>query len=311
MTTPPFLRTHLGALSAVALVVTWSSGFVGAELGSRAHAAPLTLLGWRFLALAVLLVAVAALRRTPWPTWRAWRRQAVLGVLCQAGYLLLVFEGVSHGVPGGTAALVAAVQPLLVATVAGSLLGEHSTPRMWVGMLIGLVGVGVVVSGDLGVTDAPLWAYALPVAGMLCLASGTVLTRRLRPPESLLETLMMQSVVTAVLLMALALVFGQGTPPATLEFWRAVVWLLVLASLGGYVMYIHVARTQGATAVSTWLFLTPPTTMFWVFVMFGERVTVPGLVGLVVSGLGVWLALARRRPAPEPEPSPEAAFRRT
>lgn len=294
MTAPRFLRERAGTLSSLALVVTWSSGFVGAELGSRAGAAPLTLLGWRFTLLAVLLVAVVRLRRTPWPGWRAWRRQAVLGVLCQAGYLVLVFEGVTRGVPGGTAALIAALQPLLVATVAGSLLGEHSSPRMWVGMLLGLVGVAVVVSGDLGVTQAPFWVYLLPTAGMLCLASGTVLGRRLRPPETVLETIMMQSVVTAVLLMVAALAFGGASPPASAEFWRAVAWLLVLASLGGYVMYVFVARSQGATVVSTLLFLTPPTTMFWVYLMFGERVTLPGLAGLAVSGVGVWLALGGR-----------------
>ncbi len=295
MTFPRFLRERARIISSVALVVTWSSGFVGAELGSRAHAAPLTLLGWRFMLLAALLVLLTRLRRTPWPSWRAWRRQAVLGMLCQAAYLVFVFEGVTRGVPGGTAALIAALQPLLVATVAGPLLGEHSNPRNWLGMFLGLAGVAVVVSGDLGVTNAPVWVYFLPIAGMLCLASGTVLERRVRPRESLLETIMMQSVVTAALLMVLALAFGQATPPASLEFWRAVLWLIVLASLGGYVIYVFVARTQGATTVSTLLFLTPPTTMFWVFVMFGTHVTVAGMVGLAISGIGVWLALGGRR----------------
>ncbi len=305
MRAPRFLSERAGTLSRLALVITWSSGFVGAELGARAGALPLTLLGWRFVILATLLVAVALVRRTPLPGWRAWRRQIALGVLCQAAYLLLVFEGVTHGVPGGTASLIASVQPLLVATVAGSLLGEHSSVRTWIGMAFGLVGVGIVVSGDLGVTGAPVWAYLLPTVGMLCLASGTVLGRRLRPPESLLETITMQSVVTAVLLMGLALAFGQGTPPATVEFWRAVAWLIVLASLGGYVMYVSVAERQGATVVSTLLFLTPPTTMFWVWVMFGERVTLVGVAGLAVSGVGVWLALGGQRAAAAAPPLEE------
>jgi drug/metabolite transporter (DMT)-like permease len=310
MIVPHFVRQRVGALSSVALVVTWSSGFVGAELGSHAHAAPLTLLGWRFVVLASLLVVVSRLRRTPWPRWRAWRRQTLIGLLCQATYLLLVFEGVRHGVPGGTAALIAALQPLLVATVAGSLLGEHSSPKMWLGMALGLAGVALVVSGDLGVTNAPLWAYLLPTVGMLCLAGGTVLERRLRPPEALLETIMMQAVVTATVLMVLALAFGQATPPVTLEFWRAVAWLIVLASLGGYVLYVFVARTQGATVVSTLLFLTPPTTMFWVYLMFGDRITWAGLGGLAISGVGVWLALSGRRAARERRPL-ETAVRRT
>ncbi len=310
MSTPRFLREHVGALSSTVLVVTWSSGFVGSELASRAHAPTLTVLGWRFTALAALLVVVARLRRTPWPSWAAWRRQALIGTLCQTGYLVFVFEGVSRGVPGGTAALIAALQPLLVATVAGSLLGEHSSPRMWVGMFLGLVGVVVVVSADLGVTQAPVWAYLLPTTGMLCLAAGTVLERRIRPPDRLLDTIMMQSVVSAGTLMGLALIFRQATPPASLEFWRAIVWLLVLASLGGYLMYVFVARRQGATAVSTLLFLTPPTTMFWVYLMFGEGVTVAGLAGLVVSGVGVWLAIGGRRdnpPARAPSPVREPA----
>ena len=56
-------------------------------------------------------------------------------------------------------------------------------------------------------------------------------------------------------------------------------WLIVLASLGGYVMYVHVARTQGATVVSTLLYLTPPTTMLWVYLMFGVPVHLAGFVG--------------------------------
>ena len=310
MSLPPFVRRHLAALSAVALVVTWSSGFVGAELGSRAGAAPLTLLSWRFVVLTALLVTFYLVRRRSWPTWRAWRRQAVIGLLCQATYLLLVFEGVSHGVHGGTAALIASLQPMLVATVAGSLLGERSSSTTWVGLVLGLAGVVLVVSGDLGVDGTPLWAFLLPVAGMLGLASGTVLERRLRPTDSLLDTILMQSVVTTVAFVGAALVTGHATPPATLEFWRAVVWLVVLASLGGYVMYVFVARTQGATVVSTLLYLTPPTTMLWVFLMFGEPVTLLGVAGLVVSAVGVGLVLhVRRREAVrarEPEPVPTA-----
>src|ERR1700712_1396776 len=201
MPTVELLRRHAGPLSSVALVVTWSSGFVGAELASRAGAEPVTLLGWRFTVLATVLVSVAVIRRVPRPSWQAWRRQAVLGTLCQAGYLTFIFEGVSRGVHGGTAALIAALQPLLVATVAGPILGERSSPVMWGGMLLGLAGVVVVVSGDLGANDVAWWIYLLPTAGMLCLASGTVLTRRWRPPEGLLQTIMMQATVTAVLLM--------------------------------------------------------------------------------------------------------------
>jgi drug/metabolite transporter (DMT)-like permease len=283
------------AVADVALVVTWSSGFIGAELSSRAGADPMTLLGWRFLLLAVLLVGVCRAMGMPWPRWSSWRRQLVVGVLCQPAYLLLIFEGVAHGVPGGTAALIAALQPLLVATVAGRLLGEPTTARMWCGMALGLVGVAIVVSGDLAVSGAPLWAYLLPIAGMLCLTTGTVLDRRLGPSDGVLQTVMIQSVITAVLLVVLAVAFGRATVPTSANFWWAVLWLIGLASLGGYVMYVHVARTQGATVVSTLLYLTPPTTMLWAFLMFGTPLTLVAVAGLAVSAVGVTLVLGGRR----------------
>ncbi len=287
------LRSPLAA--DLALVVTWSSGFIGAELSSRAGADPLTLLAWRFLLLAVLLVGVYRALGNPWPSRSSWRRQSVVAVLCQPAYLLLVFEGVAHGVPGGTAALIAALQPLLVATVAGRLLGEPTTMQMWVGMVLGLAGVAIVVSGDLAVAGAPLWAYLLPTAGMLCLATGTVLDRRLGPSDGMLQTIMVQSVITAALLVVLAVAFGRATVPTSADFWWAVLWLIFLASLGGYVMYVHVARTQGATVVSTLLYLTPPTTMLWAYLMFGTPLTLVAVAGLVVSAVGVTLVLTGRR----------------
>ena len=287
-------------------MVTWSSGFVGAELGVRAGGTPLALLGWRFALLSVALLVVAAVTKTSLRGWRAWARQGLLALLCQVGYLLLVFEGVSRGVHGGTAALIAALQPLLVATVAGRLLGERSSAMTWIGMAIGLAGVVVVVSGDIAASSAPGLAYLLPTAGMLCLATGTVLTRRLRPPESLLQSVTMQAVVTAVALMGTAAVAGQARPPEHVGFWFAVAWLIVLTSLGGYGLYVYLTRTRGATVVSTLLYLTPPTTMLWVFVMFGEPVTLLGLLGLGISAVGVLLVLRRlpAGPAPTADPGP-------
>ena len=290
----PTLR-YAAPLAAAGLVVTWSSGFVGAELSSRAHVAPLTVLGWRFIVLSAILAGACAVSGTSLRSLPAWRRQVVLGALCQAGYLLCVFQGIHHGVADGTAALIGATQPLLVATVAGRLLDERSTPLMWVGMALGLAGVAVVVSGELSSSGVPAWAFALVIAGMLSLASGTVLTRRLRPPETVLQSITMQAMTTAVLLMAAALVAGRSAPPTRVDGWVPIVWLVLLASIGGYGLYTYVTRTMGATVVSTLLYLTPPTTMLWAFLAFGEPVTAVGFAGLLISGTGVFLALYGRR----------------
>ena len=162
-------------------------------------------------------------------------------------YLTLIFEGVHHGVNGGTSALIAAMQPLLVATVASRALGEHTTPRMWLGMLVGLLGVGIVVSSEVDAGSAPLLSYGYPIAGMLCLSAGTVVSRRLKAHESLLQSAFMQAVVTAVILGTLAVIVGEGAPLHTADFWRAIAWMVLIPSLGGYALYLYVTHHMGAT----------------------------------------------------------------
>ena len=107
-------RRNAGHLASVALVVMWSSGFVGAELGIRAGGTPLQLLGWRFSILGALLVSACLVLGVRLTDRRAWARQGVVGLFSQAVFLFMIFQGVALGVDGGTAALIAALQPLPV-----------------------------------------------------------------------------------------------------------------------------------------------------------------------------------------------------
>jgi drug/metabolite transporter (DMT)-like permease len=279
------------AVAGAALVLFWSSGFVGAELGTGYTGAD-TLLAWRYVVAAAVLWLVVAVRRPPVPRG-ATGRQALLGTLSQVLYLGGVVTGVGLGVPAGTAALVAALQPLVVATAAGRLLGERTTRRQRVGLAVGLAGVALVVAGDLGPGTAPAWAFLLPVGGMLALSAGTVLERRLQPPESPLVSMTLQSTTAAVLFTAVAALAGSLHPPAEPGFWGAVAWVVVLSSFGGYGAYLLVLRRSGATRASTLLYLTPPTTMVWAFLMFGDLPALPALPGIALCAVGVWLALGR------------------
>jgi drug/metabolite transporter (DMT)-like permease len=295
MAQSPRLGPAAIVVASVALVVTWSSGFVGAEFAARAGGEPVTVLAWRFAVLSGILIAAMLVLRRRWPGRASWLRQGTVAVLNQAAYLLLVFEGVRAGVDGGTTALIAALQPMLVATIAGRFLGERANGWMWSGMVVGLAGVALVVSGALDGTGAPLWAYALPLAAVVCLGTGTVLQRRWHMHDDLLQTLTMHAIVAGAVFMVVALLGGHAAPPATLEIWFAVLWLVVLSSLGGYVLYVTVTRSHGATFVSTLLYLTPPTTMLWVWLIFGVPFTALGVVGLLVAAVGVAIVLTAQR----------------
>lgn len=274
-----------------ALVVLWSSGFIGAELGTR-QAPASTLLAWRYLVASAILVSVCLWRRER-VSREGLGRQIMLGLLCQAAYLGLIVGGVGLGASAGTTALIASMQPLVVIALAAPVLSERAHLAQMFGLALGLAGVAIVVGADLTTGDAPWWVYLLPVGGMLALSTGTVLQQRWQPQESVLMSLTVQSIAATVVFWGLAIAQGTSTAPTSEGFWAAIAWVVILSSFGGYGAYLFVSRTQGATRASTWLYLTPPTTMLWAAVMFGDRVTVLGIAGLALSVAGVALALSR------------------
>ena len=275
----------LSLLLAIGLVVLWSSGFVGARLGTESASAT-TLLAWRFLVAGILAIG-----------WLAWRRhllarQAVvahlgLGMLTQVGYLSGVFGGIGAGVPAGTTALVAALQPIVVAVLAAAVLAEPAGARQWWGLILGLAGVGLVVTDDLNGGHAAAWAYLLPALGMLALSAGTIGDRRLPAPASVLDALAIHTTIAAAAFVSFAGLTGDLEPPHDAGFAWAVVWVVVLSWLGGYGCYLAVLRRLGPTRTSALLYLTPPTTMLWAYAMFGESVGAAAWGGLALCAIAV------------------------
>src|SRR5574343_1813977 len=131
-------------------VFLWSTGFIGAKYGLP-HAAPLSFLFVRYVAVIALMTAIALLTLAPWPKEaRQWLHIGISGLLVHAVYLGGVFIAIKHGLPAGVTALVVGMQPLLTALGAGWLLGERVVGGQWIGLALGLVGVGLVVSGKFG-----------------------------------------------------------------------------------------------------------------------------------------------------------------
>lgn len=298
-------------LLGLAFVTLWSSGFVGAELGTRVSS-PDTLLMWRMVVASILL-GLACLLTGRRLHAGLWRRQVPLGVLMQLLYLGGVFSSVENGVSGGTVALIAALQPVLVVLVTIAAGAPRPSLRAWIGLALGLIGVGLVVGDSARLAGTPVWAFALPIGAMLALSAGTLLAARFRVTDDLLSGLTVQSIVAAAGFTVWALARGNATPPLEGDFVAAVAWTVVLAGFGGYGAYLLVLRRGGPQSVSALLFLTPPTTALWTSLMFDVPLRPLALLGMGVSALGVAAfvtggSATAGLPVGEPEHAPRAAL---
>jgi drug/metabolite transporter (DMT)-like permease len=270
-------------------VVLWSTGFIGAKLGLP-YAGPLTFLALRFWLAAGLLVLLALVTRAPWPRKAEVRHYAVAGLLVHALYLGGVFVGISLGVEAGVSAMIVSVQPLLVAAFAGLALGERVTPRQWAGLALGLLGVVLILARKLGHGLGDALGVLACIAALLGMTAGTLYQKRHCAGMDLRTGNVVQFAASGFATGLLALLFEDNRIVWSGEFVFALLWLVLVLSLGAISLLYVLIRRGAASRVSGLFFLVPPCTALIAWPLFGETLGPLALLGMALTVAGVAMA---------------------
>jgi drug/metabolite transporter (DMT)-like permease len=277
-------------------VLLWSTGFIGAKYGLP-YAEPFTFLTLRFIIVIALLVVLVMARGAVWPRDpRLIGHLAVSGLLVHAAYLGGVFGAIQHGVPAGLVALVAGLQPLLTASVAGPFLGETVGRRQWFGLCLGLLGVAMVLSTRLtGVGfDTFGWdGMVFAIAALLAITGGTLYQKRFCTGMDLGSGTLVQYVAALVALAPVALLTETMTVHWTLSFVLSLGWLVLVLSLGAISLLMTLIRLGEAAKVASFFYLVPPVTAVLAYLLFDEALTPLALAGMGATAVGVALVVRR------------------
>lgn len=283
------------ALTPAVFVILWATGFIGAKFGMP-YAPPLKFLLWRFLAVIVLMGAIALATRAAWPRGVQFWHVAAAGVLLQAGYLGGVFVSIDLGMSAGLSALIVSLQPILTA-VAGPLFGERVTHRQWLGFMLGLGGVALVVSHKLvpaaGMAALSGAAVACSVLALLSITAGTLYQKRYCGAQDLRTQSVVQFIAAGLVLLPLSLWFETRPVVWNASFVFAVAWLVIVLSLGAISLLFLLIRRGAATQVSSLMYLVPPVTAVIAWIMFDEVLQPQAIAGMVVAVAGVALVMRR------------------
>jgi len=278
-------------------VLLWSTGFIVAKFGLP-YAPPLTFLVLRCAAVVLVLAPLALVGRAPWPHGQVWQI-AGAGLLLQGGYLSGVWCAIKLGMPAGITALVVGMQPIVTAACAG-LIGERVRPRQWLGLGLGLAGVGLVVQAKMAVAGLSLQALGWCVLALLSITAGTLVQRRYCPRFDLRSGTLIQFGTTLAVLLPLA-VLCEGLTPAlasvqwTAQFVGALLWSVLALSIGAIFLLFTLIRRSAATEVTSLMYLTPPTTAVMAWLMFGEALSLTGAAGMALAVLGVFCVVNQER----------------
>lgn len=271
-----------------ALVISWSAGFVGVRFAVD-HAPIFLILLWRSLVSGLILLPFA-LSLGPKLQWQTVLPQIGFGALAMSGYLAGFALAISLGVPTGLVALITDMLPLVVAILSWPLLGQALTTGQILGSLLGLTGVLIASGSSVHMGQVPLWAYVLPVLGTLSLALATLLQKRSRTNMlPVHQSLCIQCLSAAAIFALFAWYEGGVLPVMEAGFITGILWLVFVATFGAWGLYYIALKKSSPTRVTAILYLSPPVTMLWAWLMFDEALSWSMIIGLLVSLLGIIL----------------------
>jgi drug/metabolite transporter (DMT)-like permease len=286
-------------------VLLWSSGYVVGAVALQA-AGPLPLLEARYLLASLLTLPFALRRGLPRPATLA--RLALLGALLQFVQFVGVYSGVAMGVAPAVAALVmTGLSPLATTALAVASGQERGDGRLWLGLAVGLTGVGVGLVPELG--GASIGAgLALVALGLAGLAGGTVLQKRWGAATDPLTSVAVQSVTTVAMLTPLLAIVG-GRFEVGPKLIVTVIWLGAGMAVLTMFVLIEMLRRTSASRVAALLLLVPAVTAVASAPALGERLHPLSFVGMAIAGAGVAAVLLRRKPVRQPAATEDEAHR--
>ena len=272
----------------------WSSSFVTARIGLRL-VTPLLFVGVRLAAAALILFAVMAIRGESWEPLRGrWHHLAIAGALVN-GVTLGAFHVGMVTVDAAVMALVQALSPLLIALLAGPLLGERLRSRQWIGIVLGLAGVLLVLGPRAAHSRAELTAILLGLLGVAGLAGGTLYFGREGRGVPLLAATAVQLASAAVLVLLAMWVFETPRATWTLPAVTSVAWNVAVVSIGSMSLYYFMLNHGAAGRVAANFYLVPGVVAVLGWSLLGESLAPLALGGLALASLGVWLTQSSRR----------------
>lgn len=278
-------------------VLLWNSGFIGAEYGLQ-YSAPFTLLFWRYAILsAILLLYLSFSGRLRWPGLAMIKHASLTGILAHGIWLSCTLLALEQQVPAGIVALITALQPLLTAAFSGLAVGEESSLRQWMGLLLGFFGVVIAIGARLTINNTtPAFAYLLPFASVAGITIASLLQRRhtiLMPLAHLdLDTTLFYQSLATMLALAFPAVLGEGLATQwTQPFLATMLWLVVAVSFGAYGIMWLLLQRMDATRVASLFYFSPPVTMVMAWLAFGDSIRKTDLLGLLVATTGVLLVI--------------------
>ncbi|MBC3365623.1 DMT family transporter [Pseudomonas sp. SWRI154] len=284
-----FSKNALLATASTSLfVLLWSSGAIFSKLG-LAHASPFAFLLIRFaIALCALVLLIPLLKfKLPRPG-KPMLYAAATGLVLLGAYQIFYLLALQLNVTPGVMATLMGVQPILTVVLMER---QRSWQRMF-GLALGLVGLVMVVYQGIGLAGMSLAGMLCGLLALVSMTAGSIMQKRIT--DNPLGTLPVQY-LAGLILCAVFVPFQPFHFEHSMGFIVPVLWMgLVVSVLATLLLYRLIARGN-LVNVTSLFYLVPAVTAIMDYLVFGNRLALLSLLGMVLIIIGLVFVFRKSR----------------
>jgi drug/metabolite transporter (DMT)-like permease len=295
----------------ITIYILWGSTYLGIKIAVETLP-PFLMASARFLIAGALVTAWIAFTRGFKATRRQWVDNSLIG-----GFLLLGGNGMvswaEQKIPSAVATLVVSLGPLFIVLLDWAVLklgrdksrGSRPTLATFVGIALGIAGLGVLVGPNLGEGNAQLdpWRIGGLVIACFSWSVGSIYTRYARQPAEPFTAAAIQMLTGGVWLAIVSTVAGE---PAHFDFaavssrslfaWG---YLIVAGSLIGFTTFVWLMKHSTPARVSTYAYVNPIVAVFLAWLIAHEVVGTRMFfaAAIIVVGVAIITAAKNKKPA--------------
>lgn len=278
-------------------LIMWSTGYVAAKFG-LGYIEPVTFLVLRFTCVVTIMGVLFLIIRPPLPKTRAdWMHLAIVGFLLQSMYFGMCYMSFSAGLSVGTLALILAMQPIIVALVAPRWNGETVGMRQWFGLVLGLTGAILVIVARSEIATPSAMGFVFASLALFGITGGSLWEKRFGVSQHPVTSNLIGFTAGLIGVTPFMIAFETMEIIWTWELIGSLVYLIIASSLIAVGLLLAMIRTGEVSKVSALFFLVPPMAATFAWIVLGEVMPPMAWVGMVVAGLGVFMATSKKQMA--------------
>lgn len=282
------MRDARAAAAVAFTVVAWASAFVAIRAAGRDFSPGALAFGRLTIGAAVLGVLVLGRRRWVAPNRREW----VLIVLCGLTWFAVynvVLNAAEQRIDAGTTAMIVGVGPILIALLAGALLGEGFPRWLLIGASVAFLGAILVGLGTRTDGSVDIVGITLALAAAVTYAIGVLAQKPVLRRLPALQVTFLTCTIGALACLPFAGALIAELPLADAAGAIALVYLGVVPMALAFLTWGYALARMDAGRLGVTTYLVPPITIVMSAALLAEWPPPLAIAGGVVCLLGVGL----------------------